>query len=115
MKMQKIFINRLQAIICKEFIEMRRDRTTFAMIIGVPLIQLILFGYAINTNPRYLPTAITNFDHSYLSMRIVKALENSTYFNFIGPEVSESESKKLLKQGDVQFVINFPVNFTHDL
>src|SRR3990167_6998568 len=103
MKMQKIFINRLQAIICKEFIEMRRDRTTFAMIIGVPLMQLILFGYAINTNPRHLPTAIVNFDHSYLSMRILKALENSTYFTFINPAVSEAEAQQFIKQGMVQF------------
>ncbi|CDZ76537.1 Inner membrane transport permease YbhS [Legionella massiliensis] len=94
---------------------MRRDKGTFAMIIGIPLLQLILFGYAINTNPRYLPTAIVNTDHSNLSRRILVSMENSTYFKFVSPASSEKEAKELLRRGDVQFVVNFPINFTHDL
>lgn len=103
------------AVIIKEFIEMRRDRTTFAMIVGLPLIQLIIFGYAINTNPRYLPTAIVNYDESNFGRRIMVAMENSTYFQFINPSVSEAEAEELLRLGKVQFVLNFPSHFSHDL
>ncbi|KTD17426.1 ABC transporter permease [Legionella jordanis] len=106
---------RLFAIISKEFIQMRRDKATFAMIIGIPLLQLILFGYAINTNPRFLPTAIVNPDYSGFSRRILTAMENSTYFRFISPAVSEAEALDLIKRGKVQFVVNFPINFSHDL
>lgn len=105
----------LIAVILKEFIQMRRDKATFAMIIGVPLMQLILFGYAINTNPRLLPTAIVNDDHSVFSRRILKSMENSTYFKFISPQSSEQEAHELLKRGKATFVINFPVHFSRDL
>ncbi len=105
----------LVAVIVKEFIQMRRDKATFAMIVGIPLMQLILFGYAINTNPRHLPTAIVNPDHSEFSRRILVAMENSTYFKFIKPSSTESEAHELLKRGDVQFVVNFPTNFSRDL
>lgn len=103
------------AIMAKEFIEMRRDKATFGMIIGIPLIQLILFGYAINTNPRNLPTAIVNPDHSQFSRRILAGMENSTYFKFISPASSEQEAHRLIKRGKVQFVVNFPTNFSRDL
>lgn len=109
------FNTRLIAVMIKEFIQMRRDRATFAMIIGIPLMQLILFGYAINTNPRHLPTAIVNPDHSIFSRRILVAMQDSTYFQFISPSSSEQEAKDLLKRGQVQFVVNFPINFSHDL
>ncbi|WP_035895431.1 ABC transporter permease [Legionella oakridgensis] len=107
--------SRLLAVIIKEFIQMRRDKATFAMIVGIPLIQLILFGYAINLNPRHLPTAIVGDDHSDMSRRILKSMENSTYFQFINPSSSEREANDLLKTGKVQFVINFPPDFSHDL
>ncbi|KTD20584.1 ABC transporter permease [Legionella londiniensis] len=111
-----VWINsRLMAVIIKEFIQMRRDKATFAMIVGIPLIQLILFGYAINLNPRHLPTGIVNQDPSPLSRRILKSMENSTYFQFISPSLSEEEAAYLLKKGDVHFIVNFPPNFTRDL
>ncbi|QDP73608.1 ABC transporter permease [Legionella israelensis] len=94
---------------------MRRDKGTFALLMGVPLMQLILFGYAINTNPRSLPTAIVNDDHSVFSRRILKSMENSTYFKFISPQSSEKEARELLKKGQASFVVNFPVNFSRDL
>ena len=94
---------------------MRRDKATFAMIVGIPLIQLILFGYAINLNPRHLPTAIVNQEPSEFSRRILKSMENSTYFQFISPSVSEREANLLLKKGYVQFVVNFPPNFARDI
>ncbi|RUR17176.1 ABC transporter permease [Legionella septentrionalis] len=99
----------------KEFIQMRRDKATFAMIVGIPLIQLILFGYAINMNPRHLPTAIIGDEQSIYSRRILKSMENSTYFRFIKPAISAGEADELLKRGKIQFVLNFPVDFSHDL
>ncbi|STX50364.1 ABC transporter permease [Legionella busanensis] len=108
-------LQRLMAIISKEFIEMRRDKATFAMILGIPLMQLIIFGYAINNNPRYLPTAIVNDDETNFTRRILTSMEISTYFKFISPAVSEEEAHQLLKRGEVQFVVNFPPDFTDNL
>lgn len=105
----------LIAIMVKEFIEMRRDKATFGMIIFIPLMQLILFGYAINTNPRNLPTAIVNSDQTQLSRRILTSMENSTYFRFISPASTEEEARELLRRGEIQFVVNFPPNFSRDL
>jgi len=78
-------IPRLLAVIMKEFIQMRRDKATFAMIVITPLVQLILFGYAINLNPRHLPTAIVGADHSIWSRRILTSMENSSYLNLLNP------------------------------
>lgn len=111
----KFSFSRLNAVIIKEFIQMRRDKATFGMIIGIPLIQLCLFGFAINTNPRNLPTAIVNPDQSDFGRRILVGMENSTYFNFIAPSSTEKEAQELLKEGKVQFVLNFPTNFSRDL
>lgn len=105
----------LKAIIIKEFIEMRRDRATFLMILAIPLMQIILFGYAINTNPRHLPTVVVNDNPSEMTRRILVSLEKSTYFQFLTPFVTEDEALTLLKRGKVNFVINFPPRFTTDL
>jgi ABC-2 type transport system permease protein len=99
----------------KEFVQMRRDKTTLGMMIGIPLIQLILFGFAINLNPRHLPTAIVGNDNSVISRRILSSMQNSSYFRFISPAVSEAEAEYLLKTGAVQFVVNFPPRFSHDV
>ncbi len=107
--------NRLLAMIIKEFIQMLRDKSTLGMIIGIPLMQLIIFGFAINTNPRYLPTAVVNAEDTFVSRRIVTALENSTYFSMLSPSMSDTEASWLLKTGKVQFVLSFPPNFTRDL
>ncbi len=94
---------------------MRRDKVTFAMMVGIPMIQLILFGFAINLNPRHLPTAIVGIDQSTITRRILTSMENSTYFQFVSPATSESDANYLLKTGKVQFIVNFPPAFTHDL
>ncbi|KTC66792.1 ABC transporter permease [Legionella birminghamensis] len=107
--------SRLLGIMVKEFIEMRRDKATFGMILAIPLMQLILFGYAINTNPRHLPTAIVNPQPSEFTRRILVGMENSTYFQFISPSSSEEEAKRLIKRGEVQFVVNFPTDFSEQL
>lgn len=110
-----ISLARLWAMMTKEFIQMARDKATFGMMVGIPLIQLILFGYAINLNPRGLPTAIVNDDHSVFTRRILTGMENSTYFRFVAPSATEDEARTLLQEGKVQFVVNFPTNFSHDL
>ncbi len=107
--------SRLWGIVVKEFVQMRRDRVTFAMILGIPLLQLILFGYAINSDPRHLPAAVLMADRGPQSRTILAALKNSTYFEFVREVTSESEGRDALAHGEVQFVIQFPENFSRDL
>lgn len=106
---------RLKAMIRKEFIQMRRDRATFAMIIGVPLIQVVLFGFAINSDPRHLNAALLVNDQSVFTRSFVKAMENSSYFKFVTEARSEAEAETLLAQGQVQFVLTIPTDFTRRL
>jgi ABC-2 type transport system permease protein len=111
----RAWVGRLKAVMAKEFIQMRRDKTTFGMMVIIPLIQLVLFGYAINMNPRHLPTAIVGDDHSVFTRRILTGMQNSTYFQFIAPVSTEKEAAHLLKTAQVQFVVNFPPDFSRDL
>jgi ABC-2 type transport system permease protein len=113
--MRFAWMGRLRAVMAKEFIQMRRDRATFGMMVGIPLIQLILFGYAINMNPRDLPTAIVGDTQSVFARRILTGMEQSTYFRFVAPLSTEQEAAHLLKTAQVQFVVNFPSNFARDL
>jgi ABC-2 type transport system permease protein len=106
---------RLLGIIVKEFTQMRRDRLTFAMMLGIPLIQLTLFGYAINSDPRHLPAAVLLADRGPQGRTLLYAFKNSTYFDFTRQVSSEKEGHDLLAQGRVQFVINIPENFSRDL
>ena len=108
-------INRFFAIIIKEFIQMRRDRLTFAMIVLMPLIQLTLFGYAINTNPKNLPTAIISADNSVFSRSIIQTFKNSNYFQIMPNITNEQEAKNLLKKGKAQFIISIPIDFSKKL
>jgi ABC-2 type transport system permease protein len=109
------FWSRFLAVFIKEFVQMRRDRITFAMMVGVPLMQLILFGYAINSDPKALPTAIVMGENTTFARSIVTALQNSAYFKMDGPPVTEAEADKLLRLGEVQFVVTIPVDFTRDV
>lgn len=106
---------RLWAIMLKEFIQMRRDRLTFAMMIGVPLIQLILFGYAINTNPKHLPTAVISADSSSYTRDFIYGLRNTDYFDVAKIVTHEKEAQELIQKGKVQFVITIPTDFTRKL
>jgi ABC-2 type transport system permease protein len=106
---------RLRAIVLKEFIQMRRDRLTFLMMIGIPLMQLILFGYAINADPKHLPTAVLLADDGPQARTLLAAVRNSKYFDFVRQVYSVAEGRKLLERGDVQFVVNIPQNFSRDL
>ena len=106
---------RFWAVLVKEFVQMRRDRLTFAMMIGVPVMQLLLFGYAINSDPKALPTAVVSAEPSVFSRTLLTALENSGYFKLVRQAASEAEAATLLARGDVQFVITIPRDFSRRL
>lgn len=108
-------IHRFFAIIRKEFIQMRRDRLTFAMMFGIPIIQLILFGYAINTDPKHLPMAILSTDNSQFVRSFAHALEQSQYFTVVDQFEHEEEARQALARGDVQFVLSLPSDFSQRL
>ena len=102
-------------IIVKEFIQLRRDRLTFGMIVGIPIMQLILFGYAINSDPKHLPSAAVIADHSLYSRTLLQGLKNSDYFR-IDHEVSgNTEAEELMANGEVQFVVTIPEDFGRTL
>jgi ABC-2 type transport system permease protein len=105
------FWRKTWAMLVKEFIQLKRDRVSFAMIIMIPLVQLMLFGYAINTNPRYLPTAVLMQESTDLSRSILAALENTKYFRVTQLPHSEAEVDELLASGTVLFAIEIPAKF----
>jgi ABC-2 type transport system permease protein len=98
-------------MLLKEFIQLKRDRLSFAMIIMIPLVQLVLFGYAINTNPRNLPTAVLLQEHSDLGRSILRALENTQYFKVTHIARNEAEFDRLLASGTVLFAVEVPAGF----
>jgi ABC-2 type transport system permease protein len=104
-------LSRIGAVMIKEFIQMRRDRLTFAMIIGVPIIQLVLFGYAINTDPKRLPTAVIVADHGPIGRAILNGMANSRYFDIVGGNPTEAEARAMLDRGDVSYVVTIPPDF----
>lgn len=107
--------HRFMAIVIKEFIQMRRDKLTFAMMIVIPLVQLALFGYAINTNPKALPTVVVDADNSIFARSIIQSLKNSSYFDIQQTPVNEKVAKQLLQLGEVQFVLTIPIDFSRKL
>jgi ABC-2 type transport system permease protein len=107
--------NRFLAILIKEFRQVRRDRLTFAMMVGVPIIQLILFGFAINSDPKHLPLALVDADRSEFSRAFVAGLENSAYFEITRRAAGEKEGDALLAEGIVQFVLVIPPDFSRKL
>lgn len=106
---------RFLAIMVKEFVQMRRDRLTFAMIIGIPIMQLVLFGFAINSDPKGLPAVVRSADNSVFARAFVVSLKNSGYFAIKGDTGGEAEAERLIGRGEVQFVINIPANFAREL
>src|SRR5215472_4073813 len=112
---RKGFWRRLSAIIAKEVLQLRRDRLTFAMMFGLPIAQLLLFGYAIDADPHHLPTAILQADQSQITRTIVSALANTGYMRFTRRPASEAEADALLESGEVQFVVTIPSDFTRRL
>ena len=106
---------RTAAILIKEFVQMRRDRFTFAIMVAVPVMQLILFGFAINTDPRALPTAVHVVDTGIYARSILSALRTSDYFDIRAEARNSEHATEMLDTGDVSFVVTIPVNFTRDL
>jgi len=106
---------RIAAVLDKEVIQMRRDRLTLAMIVGVPMMQIFLFGFAINLNPKHLPTAVSISDPGVYADSIVAALQNSSYFEIVKATNSPAVARQMLDEGDVSFVVEIPANFSRDL
>ena len=104
--------NRVMAVLIKEFKQLTRDRITYAMMLAIPVIQLTLFGYAINTEPRHLPTAVLIQEDSRYARAIVAALKNSLYFDFVAQARSPAELDRLLRTGDAQFAVTIPGDFS---
>ena len=113
--MRRFTLHRLWAVVLKEFVQMRRDRVTFGMMVGIPLLQLLLFGFAINSDPRRLPTALRMADQGPFARSLVAALQQSEYFSVVREAQTEAEAAALLQRGEVQFVVNIPEDFTRRL
>jgi ABC-2 type transport system permease protein len=109
------FFRRMWAIVIKEFVQMRRDRMTFATMIFVPILQLTLFGYAINTDPKQLPTAVLVRDDGPLTRAVLAAMKNTDYFNFKEQVRDAEELDKLIRTGEVQFAVEIPASFERDV
>jgi ABC-2 type transport system permease protein len=105
------FWRRSFAMLLKEFIQLRRDRVSFAMIVMIPVMQLLLFGYAINTTPRNLPSAVLLQEDTDLGRSILKAMENTAYFHFTREVHSVEEFDELLQSGKVLFGVEIPRGF----
>ena len=109
------FRRRVGAMVLKEFLQLRRDRITFATMITIPLLQLVLFGYAINTTPRDLPTAVLVQETSDVGRSILAALQNTKYFKLVREAHNVAELDRLLAAGEVLFAVEIPANFERGL
>jgi len=109
------FLRRFVAMVVKEALQLRRDRLTFAMMFGIPIMQLVLFGFAINSDPKGLPAAVVQSDHSTITRALVSAIGNSGYFSYVRPAATEAEADELLQRGEVQFIVTIPGDFTRNL
>ncbi|NUO87797.1 MAG: ABC transporter permease, partial [Cupriavidus sp.] len=108
-------MQRWWSIVLKEFLQLRRDRVTFGMVVGLPIMQLLLFGFAINTDPRQLPTAVIAADQSEFTRTFVASMAQSTYFRLVGTLPDERAGREALMKGEVQFVLTIPPDFTRRL
>jgi ABC-2 type transport system permease protein len=111
----RLSLGRFLAVLIKEFIQMRRDRVTFAMMIGLPIIQLMLFGFAINADPRHLPTLLEANDDGPLTRAVLAGMANSTYFDFRGTVAGQAAGEKALRDGTADFVVVIPQHFERDV
>jgi ABC-2 type transport system permease protein len=107
--------SRTWAVLIKEFQHILRDRLTFAMAVGIPILQLILFGYAINTDPKNLPTVAVVADNGVMAQSVLKSMENTGYFKFVQVLSDEHQAQALISTGQVQYMVVVPANFTRDV
>jgi ABC-2 type transport system permease protein len=110
--MKMMSLSRIVAVMIKEFTQLRRDRITYAMILAMPLMQLLLFGYAINTDPRHLPAAVISYDHGRFANSVVAALERTTYVDVKHLPTSEAEMDRLMRRGDITLALTIPPDFS---
>ncbi|MET3528500.1 ABC transporter permease [Phenylobacterium koreense] len=103
---------RILAVMLKEFKQLTRDRLTYAMMLAIPVVQLLLFGYAINSEPRHLPTAILAQENSVFARSVTAALANSAYFDLVAQARTPAELDDLVRRGEVQFAVTIPGDFT---
>jgi ABC-2 type transport system permease protein len=108
-------LSRFVAVLWKEFIQMRRDRVTFGMMIGLPIIQLMLFGFAINADPRHLPTLVEVNDDGPLTRALLAGMDTSGYFDFIGQVRGPDAGEEALRRGEANFVVVIPADFERDV
>ena len=113
--MSRLSVARTVAVFIKEVQQILRDRLTFAMAVGVPILQLVLFGYAINTDPKGLPTAVVVAEPGPLTRSLIAALQNTGYFHVTHSGVGEAQADALIERGEVQFVIQVPPGFEREL
>lgn len=113
--MSRFSLARTTAVFIKEFQQMLRDRLTFAMAVMIPVLQLVLFGYAINTDPRNLPVAVVAAESGPLTRALLTAVQNTGYFRVVASGMGEAEADAMLARGDVQFVLVVPPRFEQDL
>jgi ABC-2 type transport system permease protein len=112
---QRFSFARLWAVMLKEFIQLRRDRLTFAMMVVIPIVQMALFGYAINGDPRHLPTAVVAHEHTVFTRSLVSALQLTGYFDVVARDASPEQAERMLDEGEVQFVLTVPAGFARAL
>ncbi|MBK9130546.1 MAG: ABC transporter permease [Gammaproteobacteria bacterium] len=115
MRLDGFSLRRWTGIMVKEFIQLRRDRLTFGMIVGIPVLQLLLFGFAINSDPKSLPTAVLSQDNSQIARTLVGALQVSEYFRVVRQAESEAEIDALFAAGEIQFALTIPPGFERGL
>lgn len=108
-------LSRIWAVFMKETVQIRRDRLTFAIMFGIPIVQLILFGYAINLNPRHLPAALLVEEQTPIVRTLVQSLRTSEYYDFVMQTDDPRETGDLLARGEVSFVVSIPAGFTRKL
>jgi ABC-2 type transport system permease protein len=110
--MKRLSLTRIAAVMVKEFTQLRRDRITYAMILVMPLMQLLLFGYAVNTDPRHLPAAVVSHDHGRLANALVATLERTSYVDVKHLPTSEAEMDRLMRRGDISLALTIPPDFS---
>jgi len=106
---------RFIAVLIKEFVQMRRDRVTFALMIGVPIMQLMIFGFAINTDPRHMPTLVEMADDGPMARAVLMGMDSSGYFDIQGIVTSQAEGDRALRDGSANFVLVIPLGFERDV
>jgi ABC-2 type transport system permease protein len=104
--------SRVMAVLAKEFTQLLRDRLTYAMILAIPIVQLLMFGYAINGDPKHLPTAVLVQDQGQFSRSILASLDNSDYFRIVADARNPAELNEMIQRGQVQFAITIPGDFS---